>query len=215
VANILVDIVAVILTLMVLSRIIGDNPLFRIAQYLFVGVSLGYAFVVIYHQVIRLSLTNLLQSTDQPLLFVGRIFPFILGVLLLPRIMGRQQFSWLANIPLALVFGVGAAVALSGVLMGTLLSQVVDTTIIPLSSPMADMIGSILLAVGVIMVLSYFYFTKPDHAPLLRVSAITAHIGRWWLMVTFGFFLAGALITYLAALSDRIEFLVTWVNGLF
>jgi hypothetical protein len=44
--DVIVNIVAAVLTLMVLSRIAGDNPLFRIAQYLFVGVSLGLAFVV-------------------------------------------------------------------------------------------------------------------------------------------------------------------------
>jgi hypothetical protein len=35
--DVIVNIVAAVLTLMVLSRIAGDNPLFRIAQYLFVG----------------------------------------------------------------------------------------------------------------------------------------------------------------------------------
>ncbi len=38
--------VGFLLTLMVFSYLIGDNPLFRIAVYLFIGVSSGYAATV-------------------------------------------------------------------------------------------------------------------------------------------------------------------------
>lgn len=206
--QIIIDLIAVILTLMVFSRIIGDNPLFRIAQYLFVGVSLGYACVVVYHQVIRIALVQIVRDGDFLL-----VVPFALGLLLLPRLLGRQQLSWLANIPLGMIFGIGAAIALSGTLVGTLLPQVVDTTRISTRGSMLDIVGSVLLAIGVILVLSYFYFTRPEKAALLRVSEMSAQTGRWLLMVSFGFFLAGALITYLTALSDRLEFLVSWVQN--
>ena len=49
----------------VLSRIAGDNPLFRIAQYLFVGVSLGLALVVAYHQVLT-PMVRTIGVTDPP-----------------------------------------------------------------------------------------------------------------------------------------------------
>jgi len=41
-----------ILTLMIFSYLIGDNPLFRIAIYLFIGVSSGYAATVVWHYVL-------------------------------------------------------------------------------------------------------------------------------------------------------------------
>src|SRR5258708_27440430 len=44
--------IAFLLTLMVLSYLIGDNPLFRVAVYIFVGVSAGYVAVVAYRQVL-------------------------------------------------------------------------------------------------------------------------------------------------------------------
>ena len=44
--------VGFLLTLMVFSYLIGDNPLFRIAVYLFIGVSSGYAATVIVHYVL-------------------------------------------------------------------------------------------------------------------------------------------------------------------
>ncbi|MBI4732607.1 MAG: hypothetical protein HY781_10900 [Chloroflexi bacterium] len=41
-----------LLTLMVLSYLIGDNPAFRVAIYLFIGVSAGYAAAVAWNQVL-------------------------------------------------------------------------------------------------------------------------------------------------------------------
>ena len=40
-------VVGFFLTVMIFSYLIGDNPLFRIAVYLFVGVASGYAAAVI------------------------------------------------------------------------------------------------------------------------------------------------------------------------
>ena len=64
---------------MVLSRIAGDNPLFRIAQYLFVGVSLGLAFVVAYHQVLRPAVLSVAGGAGGAILYS---IPLALGVLL-------------------------------------------------------------------------------------------------------------------------------------
>lgn len=209
-----VKIVGVVLTLCVFSRIVWveNNPLFRFAQYLFVGVSLGYAFVVLYHQVLWPAAFQVLTSdtqNPQALTLYLPFMPFLLGLLLLPRITGRQRFSWLANIPLALLFGVGAALALGGVVVGTLYPQLIDT-VQPTGATLPELIGAALLAVGVILTLSYFYFTVQRDTGLGRLVAGSAHLGYWLLMVAFGFFLAGALRTYLAALNERLEFLVTW-----
>ncbi len=212
--QLLIDTVAVILTLLVLSRMIGDNPLFRVAQYMFVGVSLGYAFVIVYHQVIKPAAAQILNIGNAPVLAILQIIPFLLGVLLLPRIMGRQKFSWLSNIPLGLIFGVSASLALSGALLGTMVPQILATINVPMQGNITELVGSLLLTLGVILSLSYFYFTVPRNAPLKRASQISARLGRWVIVVTFGFFFAGALLTYVTALSDRIEFIVGWVWSL-
>ena len=44
--------VSFILTLLIFSYLLGDNPLFRVASYLFVGVTAGYVAVVVIYQVI-------------------------------------------------------------------------------------------------------------------------------------------------------------------
>ena len=45
-------IVAMLLTIMVLSYIIGDNILFRLAVHIFIGVASGYAAVLILYNVL-------------------------------------------------------------------------------------------------------------------------------------------------------------------
>lgn len=200
-----INIIAIVLTIMVLSRIAGDNPLFRVAQYMFVGVSLGLAFVVAYHQVLMPAVRALSAGQDRAIAYG---IPLALGLLLLPRISRRQEFSWLANIPLALVFGVGAALAVGGAIIGTLAPQILDTSRRPLLGDPAQIAGTVVLALGTIITLAAFAYTAPKEGPLARVSAQVAALGHWLLMIAFGFFFAGAVQSYLSALTDRLGLLL-------
>lgn len=209
---VIVNSIAVVLTLLVLSRIAGDNPLFRAAQYVFVGVSLGYAFVVIYFEVLRPAIAQL--DFSNPAGATLQLVPFLLGLLLLPRLTNRQNVSWLANIPLSLIFGVGAALALGGALVGTLFPQLVDSAR-PLGSSIGEQIGNVVLSIGVVLTLMYFYFTVPRESGLGRVVSGGGKIGRWLIIIAFGFFFAGALLTYLNALNERLQFIVAWAQSFF
>lgn len=204
--------VAVALTLLVFSRLLGDNPAYRVAQYLFVGVSLGYAFVVVYHQVLRPAAIGALAGAGDPGGLALRLVPWLLGLLLLTRLTGRQAISWLANLPLALLFGVGTALAIGGALLGTLMPQLLDTAR-PVDGDPLQAVGAVLLLLGVVLTLCYFYFTVPRETAGGRVIALGARIGRWLLMVAFGFFFAGGLLTYLTALNARLEFIVNWFRA--
>lgn len=212
ISTLITGLVAGGLTLLVFSRLLGDNPAFRFAQYLFVGVSLGYAFVVVYHQVLRPAAVGLVASAGTPSALGLRLAPWLLGLLLLTRLSGRQTFSWLANIPLAVLFGVGTALAIGGALLGTLLPQISDT-IRPVGGDPLQAVGAALLVLGVVLTLCYFYFTLPRETAGGRVVAFGASVGRWLLMVAFGFFFAGGLLTYLTALNTRLEFIVNWLRA--
>jgi hypothetical protein len=205
--QVFVDIAAIILTIAVLSRIAGNNPLFRAAQYLFVGVSLGLAFVITYHQVLKPAATGLATGATLPLVLYG--VPLVLGILLLPRAIGGQELSWLANIPLAVIFGVGAALAVSGAVLGTLLPQIIDSAR-PLGNDPATIIGTIIFTLATLIILTGFYYTVPPATPFGRVVALSSAIGHWLLMVAFGFFFAGALQTYLSALTERLQFILSF-----
>jgi hypothetical protein len=210
------SLIAAILTIMVLSRVVlGDNPLFRVAQYLFVGVSLGLAFVVVYYQVLSPAVRSLAVGDQTSMIIYG--VPLALGLFLLPRITRLQQFSWLANIPLALVFGVGAALAISGAVLGTLLPQIVSTANAARLTDLdlSQLIGGVVLVVGTIATLAAFYYTAPRETGAGRTIAVAAAVGHWLLMIAFGFFFAGAVQSYMSALTGRLQFLLDTFTTLF
>src|ERR1041384_1035269 len=93
--------VGFLLTLMVFSYLIGDNPLFRIAVYLFIGVSSGYAATVIVNYVLIPRLSSL-QGNDVNQ-FVLAIIPLLFGITLLAKLSPR--ISWIGNFAMAVLVG--------------------------------------------------------------------------------------------------------------
>ena len=113
-------IVAFSLTLMVYCYLAKDIPLlraiYRVAAYLLIGVTLGYAAIVAWHSVLSPRLLLRLESGQW-----WYLVPLGLCLLLLTK--AKRSWSGAGNIPLAFVFGVGAALAVGGALAGTLIPQ--------------------------------------------------------------------------------------------
>jgi hypothetical protein len=207
VTQVVVDVLAIALTIAVLSRIAGTNPLFRAAQYLFVGVSLGLAFVIAYHQVLLPTARGVLAGDTANLVING--VPLVLGVLLLPRAIGRQELSWLANIPLAITFGVGAALVIGGSIAGTLVPQILDSAR-PIGGEPGQLLGTIFLTLATAIILAGFYYTIPRETSGGRVVAVASIAGHWILMIAFGFFFAATMQTYVSALTERLQFILAF-----
>ena len=112
--------IGLILTLMIFSYLIGDNPLFRIAVYLFIGVASGYAATVVWYNVLIPRLFQRLATGDPNQLLLT-VIPLIFGVSLLAKLSPR--ISWIGSFAMAVLVGVGAAAAVGGALIGTLMPQ--------------------------------------------------------------------------------------------
>ena len=112
-------VIGFVLTLMIFSYLIGDNPMFRIAVYLFIGVASGYAAVVVWHSVLIPKLFD--QLLGGPTQLALTVVPLILSVSLLAKLSPR--ISWLGNFAMAVLVGVGAGTAVGGALVGTLIPQ--------------------------------------------------------------------------------------------
>jgi hypothetical protein len=99
--------VAALLTLAVLSYVFGDNPFFRLAEYLFIGLAAGYAASLAWRHVLWPRIELLLHSPST--YWYYGIF-FILGILLLCRVVARSRYWKLARwrddcVGAALAFG--------------------------------------------------------------------------------------------------------------
>src|SRR5512146_3402279 len=120
-ADLIAGVIAFLFTLMILSYLIGDNPLFRIAIYIFVGVSAGYVAVVAFWQVVWPDLL-LPFFTGSVMQKVTLLVPFVLSGLLLMK--AWPSLTRLGMPAMGLLVGVGSAVAVGGAVIGTIIPQV-------------------------------------------------------------------------------------------
>ncbi|MCP4426212.1 MAG: hypothetical protein GY803_17110 [Chloroflexi bacterium] len=196
--------IGLVLTLFIYSYVIGDNPLYRLAVHMLVGVSAAYAAVVVIRQVVMPAVDQIRQNpTDQASLLWLVPFIFVL-LLLLKRV---PTLAWLGNNSVAFLVGVGAATALLGALTGTLWPQVMAA-----SSPNAPQYQGILIAVLTVATLFVFQFTgrvKDGQWKRPFWQQGVAQIGRAALMIAFGALFAALFNTSLILLSSRFSYFVT------
>jgi len=205
--------VGAILTLLVFSYLLGDTPLFRIAQALFVGVTVGYAAVAAFYYVLGPKLFNPLIS--DPLNNGIVLVPLILGLMLFAKL--HTAWTTLGNIPIAFLFGVGAALAVGGALTGTLVPQI-GATAVSLAPAQGSALDNVLLAIGTIGALLSFQFVKfSQDRPLPRILGFVARgwgtIGRGFILVAFGAIFADTAVSRISILIDRIYYLLhDWLH---
>jgi hypothetical protein len=121
---------------------------------------------------------------------------------------------------MAVLVGVGAAVAVGGSLLGTIFplvtsqvssfdflnsSLLTGVTIIKLAN-------SFILLIGTISTMLYFLYSAPRQPVPRRWLARVASIGKLFLAVTFGALFAGVLAFALAALMERLDFFLQFLQ---
>lgn len=219
-----------VLTFAILSFLIKDNPFYKLAEHIFVGISAGYGVVVVWHEaVVPIMLYRIFPHlggdvTALPNYWV--LIPVVLGLLIIARFFPR--YAWLSRWPLAFVVGVTAGSAIPVVVQANILEQM-SGTIKPLvyhlplvlmdhpgaldTSALAvfTVFNNLVWVVGVICVLSYFYFSH-EHKRLLGV---TSRIGIWFLMIAFGAGFGNTVMARISLLIGRVQFLMDewWKEG--
>lgn len=202
--------IAAVLSLMVLSRLIGDNPLYRIAQHLLIGAALGYAASVLVGQTLLPTATQA-AAGDLRSLITGGV-SVVLALMLAGRF-GRQRLTVLANVPLAILFGVGAAIAFVGAARGTIVPLLLDTIAIGrlTSVDPAVIAGTVVVIATVAITLISFGYTQRSDQPSSAGRAVRG-VGRTLVLATFGVFLAAMVTTYIAALVTQVQAIADWLT---
>jgi hypothetical protein len=197
-----------VLTLLIFSYLLGDNPLYRLALHVFVGASVAYVLVIALRSVILPALSP--PDTTDPnirLLWNLSMIGVLLGALLLTR--GVRRLSWLSKISVAILLGVGVGVALGGAILGTLVPQL-DATTNPAVPEVLKPVGQIIAIVGTITGLMVFSFVgrRPARRLMNRLLNGGARVGRWFLLIGFGAAYGGVLVAGLAFFADRVQYLI-------
>lgn len=215
-------IISFLLTVMVLSYLIGDNVFFRLAIHVFIGVSAGYVAIVAFHQVIWPYLFIPLWTA--PMMERGLLLiPLVLSALLLMKISPR--LSWLGGPSVGYLVGVGSAVAISGAVLGTLLPQIASA-VEPFDlfrlgnlgvNPIESLFNGLVMMIGTIGTLAYFHFGARRRADgsVKRNGLIEAiaWVGKLFVALTLGVLFAGVYTAALAALVERIHSLISLLGS--
>ncbi|MBW2368543.1 MAG: hypothetical protein JRH15_11735 [Deltaproteobacteria bacterium] len=208
---------AAFFTLCILSFLYGDNPFFKLAESVIIGVSAAYGMIVMFWTTIIPNLFGKLfpgwiQSWAMPGIEAESDYsytiPLILGIMLLWKLAPKGK--WISRWPLAFIIGTTAGMRLVGFLHANFLAQI-NSTILPLwavsSADSFDfwaMVRAMILVVGVLCGIVYFLFSF-EHKGIVGK---TAKMGIWVLMITFGASFAYTVMGRIALIAMRIEFLL-------
>jgi len=230
------------LILCIFSFLYGDNPFYKAAEHLYVGVSAGYVAVISFWQQVQPNLFgrlwpsridvddgSIFQSIwytiyeifnfistgfgvlDRSIFPEGGIkgydeirmiylIPFILGIFMLLRLV--PKLSWMARWAIAYIVGMAAGLRFYGFLNSDILIQIKASTI-DFSSDWWTIINSLILFIGTLTGLIYFFYSTEHKGVIGRLS----RIGIYFLMIKFGASFGFAVMGRISLLIGQLNYL--------
>lgn len=211
------------LTLMVMSFLWRDNPLYKLAEHIFVGASAAYiialefwttfwpnAVVKLWPAAAAVTDPGAAPPPAEPLALV----PVGLGILLLLRL--HPRCAWLSRWPTAFAIGTTAGYSFVRYLRSDLLRQVeagIRPGLVALDGgavAWGDTLSNVLVLGGTICGLAYFTYTRAHRGGWGKM----ARIGIVFMMITFGTTFGYTVMARLALLISRFRFLLDGWLGL-
>ena len=210
-----------LLTILIFSYLMGDNPFFRLSVHIFIGVSAAYVAIITINNVLipRLIIPLISGSGGERLLSIILFIPCVFLFLKVTPL--RKAGNW----AVAILVGIGAAAAIGGAITGTLFPQIlgtinsVDPSAYAITTNRWDLaINGIIIVIGTITTLIYFHFgtqDKPGQSnERLPFIETISKIGKVFLAITFGALYAGVYLSALAALVERLSFIWDFLNDI-
>lgn len=193
-------------TLCIFSFLYKDNPFYKLAEQIFVGLSAGYWFIYTIYSILIPNLFGKLISDFSTNILL--IIPALLGIMMLIRLIPKLE--WISRYPIALVIGTSAGISMLRYTQSDVLSQVAATMINPLGmNTTGEMIGSFILIIGTVCVIMYFYFSRKQ----IGVLGVTSKVGIWFLMISFGASFGYTVMARISLLIGRLQFLLgDWLH---
>jgi len=194
---------AAFLTLCIFTILYKDNPFYKLAEHLVVGVSAGYFAIILFY-------TSFIPKVWVPIFQEHKFYyliPTILGVLMWTRF--SRKHSWISRYPIAAYMGIGMGVAIP-IAMQTLILVPLYATMQPMGFTSLALFNNLLVAAGVLCALIYFFFSK-EHTGAFGGAAT---IGIWILMIGFGAGFGLTVMGRVSLLIERFTFLKDYFEGL-
>ena len=194
--------IASLLSLAIFSFLYKENPFYRAAEHIFIGVANGDLLTFYWHNI-------LVPALFRPL-FAGRlilIVSFTIGILYFTRFI--PKVSWLVRIPIAIYIGYYTGAYIPAVIQASIIKQVQGTILTPenFASWHAGPWGilwSVIVLIGVLCTISYFFFSR-EHKGVLGV---TSRVGIVFVMIGFGAAFGYTVMARVSLLIGKFQFLL-------
>lgn len=216
------------LTLSIFSFLYNDNPFYKFAEHLFVGVSAAYWMCVgFWSNIVQQAVPRLSKNLSEffEIDFLGYelhyYIPIVFGLILLTRLTPTDwRIGWMSKWTLAFIVGATAGLVLPVQLRTDFLIQV-NSTLVPLlpdwegfghffsnfdlsyAGPLVKTVSSWVTVFGVLGGLVYFFFSKEHKGVFGRAS----RFGIWILMLTFGAAFGYTVMGRISLLVGRLTFI--------
>ena len=213
--------IGAIVTLAVFSYLAKDNPFYRIVQHAALGVSVGIGLVVAWQQVLEPMWWSHVIGA-----FRGRE-PWTGALWLLALVPGSlwyfqlsKKLFWVSTLISGLFIGVAAGIAFKSQML-LILPQIGASIkpVNPFAGPggltwgsVASCLNNLLVLAGLLTTLLYFFFSVRTDSRLFRPPM---RFGRLMIMVCLGAMFGSTVMTRMAYLIERLQFLYeTWLAPL-
>jgi hypothetical protein len=195
-----------LLTLCLYSFLYRDNPFYKFAEHLFVGMSAGYWAVYTIFNVLKPNWWDKLVGTADTDPELIMLIPGVLAVLMLLRVVSK--LASYSRLPLALIVGAGAGLQLVSFFQTNGLKQVENTVIPLVGSGVGPTVDNLLMVTAVVCGLVYFFFSKAHRG----ITGGMANVGITMLMVAFGASFGYTVMARISLLIGQAQFLLfEWV----
>lgn len=211
--------ISALLTLAIFSFLFGDNPVYKIAESIFVGSSAAYIMVVAFWSALmgifvarlapdisRRSFMPGLEETKEPEWIM--LIPLAMGIMFLWRLM--PVGGWISRWPLAFFIAVFAGLRLVGFFEADVVGQI-KSTLLPLIVFAADgsfdvktTLWNSTMVLGTLACLVYFFFSLEHTGIVGKIS----RVGIYLLMITFGVGFGLTVMSRYSLLIGRMDFLL-------
>ncbi|HAH87485.1 MAG TPA: hypothetical protein DCL60_08960 [Armatimonadetes bacterium] len=191
-------------TLAIYSILYKENPVYRMAEHIFIGAAAGYGVYVTWSQILKPLWWDKITSGQWYWVFAlvaGSMFYFIYS----------QRHLWISR----LIFG-----ALLGLISGTVFKGFAGVNMDRIYASFkpvaghgmtaAQSLNNILFIFVLLTVMAYFFFSF-EHKDAIR--RVPSSIGRWVLMFAFGAMFGSTVMARMSLLIGRIYFLLhDWLH---
>jgi len=208
---------AVFFTLATFSFLYKDNPFYKFAEHLVVGVSAGYFVIILWHNALVPNLFSKLADGNWYYFWLNSsgpwyLVPAILGVLMWTRF--SKKYSWVSRWPMAIYIGISVGIAIPLEMANRVNKQLVAMMIdidwsnffgTGILDPFSGF-ANIIISVGAIAALVYFFFSKAHTGVFGKVATF----GIWILMIGFGASFGFTVMARISLFINRIQDVDAW-----